>query len=246
MRTAHRLGLPTSATMMYGHVETPRQRVEPLIKIRDLQAECPPGRYGFVAFIPWIFRSSGTPARKEGVDAFFSPLEYLRIIALSRIVLSDIRHIQASWLTVGKETAQIALHGGADDMGSIMIEEKRRFVGRSPQPARCRRHPPRDPRGGFHAPAARPALPVQGIDRNFRPLSAFSVSLRRSEQEKSVPMKPDSAASGINRIVRGPTFRLRNEDERAGNLRRRRQFRIHVPSLLFSTVFAIIHAYIFH
>lgn len=123
MRTAHRLGLPTSATMMYGHVETPRQRVEHLIKIRDLQAECPPGRYGFVAFIPWIFRSSGTRLEKEGVDAFFSPLEYLRIIALSRIVLSDIRHIQASWLTVGKQTAQIALHGGADDMGSIMIEE---------------------------------------------------------------------------------------------------------------------------
>ena len=123
MRTAHRLGLPTSATMMYGHVETPRQRVEHLIKIRDLQAECPPGRYGLVAFIPWIFRSSGTRLEKEGVDAFFSPLEYLRIIALSRIVLSDIRHIQASWLTVGKETAQIALHGGADDMGSIMIEE---------------------------------------------------------------------------------------------------------------------------
>ena len=123
MRTAHRLGLPTSATMMYGHVETPRQRVEHLIKIRDLQAKCPPGRYGFVAFIPWIFRSSGTRLEKEGVDAFFSPLEYLRIIALSRIVLSDIRHIQASWLTVGKQTAQIALHGGADDMGSIMIEE---------------------------------------------------------------------------------------------------------------------------
>ena len=118
MRTAHRLGLPTSATMMYGHVETPRQRVEHLIKIRNLQAECPPGRYGFVAFIPWIFRSSGTRLEQEGVDAFFSPLEYLRTIALSRIVLSNIRHIQASW-----QTAQIALHGGADDMGSIMIEE---------------------------------------------------------------------------------------------------------------------------
>lgn len=65
MRTAHRLGLPTSATMMYGHVETPRQRVEHLIKIRDLQAECPPGRYGFVAFIPWIFRSSGIPGSKR-------------------------------------------------------------------------------------------------------------------------------------------------------------------------------------
>ena len=123
MRTAHRLGLPTSATMMYGHVETPRQRVEHLIKIRNLQAECPPGRYGCVAFSPWIFRSSGTRLEQEGGDAFFSPLESLRTIALSRIGLSNIRHIQASWLTVGKQTAQIALHGGADDMGSIMIEE---------------------------------------------------------------------------------------------------------------------------
>ncbi len=123
MRTAHRLNLATSATMMYGHVETLRQRVEHLVKIRDLQAECPPGNYGFIAFIPWIFRSSGTRLEAEGVKGAFSPQEYLRTIALSRIVLHNIRHIQASWLTVGKETAQMALHGGADDMGSIMIEE---------------------------------------------------------------------------------------------------------------------------
>jgi len=123
MRVAHRMNLPTSATMMYGHVETPRQRVEHLIKIRDLQAEAPPGNYGFIAFIPWIFRSAGTRLEKEGVVSDFSPSEYLRIIALSRIVLNNIKNIQASWLTVGKPTAQIALHAGANDMGSIMIEE---------------------------------------------------------------------------------------------------------------------------
>ena len=123
MRTAHRLGLATSATMMYGHVETPRQRIEHLIRIRDLQAECPAGNYGFIAFIPWIFRASGTQLEREGVSAQFVPLEYLRIIAISRIVLHNIRNIQASWLTVGKATAQMALHGGANDMGSIMIEE---------------------------------------------------------------------------------------------------------------------------
>ena len=123
MRTAHRLGLATSATMMYGHVETPRQRIEHLIRIRDLQAECPAGNYGFIAFIPWIFRASGTQLEREGVSARFVPLEYLRIIAISRIVLHNIRNIQASWLTVGKATAQMALHGGANDMGSIMIEE---------------------------------------------------------------------------------------------------------------------------
>ncbi len=123
MRTAHRMNLPTSATMMYGHVETPRQRVEHLIRLRDLQAGRPEGTYGFIAFIPWIFRSRGTRLEQEGVRSHFSPLEYLRIIALSRIVLHNIPNIQASWLTVGKSTAQMALHGGANDMGSIMIEE---------------------------------------------------------------------------------------------------------------------------
>lgn len=123
MRTAHRMGLATSATMMYGHVETPRQRIAHLLKIRDLQAECPPDCYGFTAFIPWIFRSTGTQLEREGVVTDFSPTEYLRMIAISRIVLHNIRNIQVSWLTVGKATAQVALHCGANDMGSIMIEE---------------------------------------------------------------------------------------------------------------------------
>ncbi len=123
MREAHRMNLPTSATMMYGHIETPRQIVQHLIRIRDLQAERPDGAHGFVAFIPWIFRSAGTALEREGIAGRFSPLEYLRIIALSRLVLNNIRNIQASWLTVGHQTAQMALHSGANDMGSIMIEE---------------------------------------------------------------------------------------------------------------------------
>jgi len=123
MHEAHTLGLATSATMMYGHVETPRQRVDHLLRIRDLQARCPEGKYGFIAFIPWIFRSTDTELERQGVTTRFSPLEYLRIIAVSRLVLCNIRNIQASWLTVGKATAQAALHSGANDMGSIMIEE---------------------------------------------------------------------------------------------------------------------------
>ena len=123
MRVAHRMGLCTSATMMYGHVETPRQRIDHLLAVRDLQARCPQGNYGFIAFIPWIFRSQGTRLEREGVVSRFSPTEYARIIAVSRLVLCNIRNIQASWLTVGKATAQVALHGGANDMGSIMIEE---------------------------------------------------------------------------------------------------------------------------
>ena len=123
MHEAHLMNLPTSATMMYGHIETPRQRVDHLLRIRDLQARCPEGNYGFIAFIPWIFRSSGTRLESEGVVTSFSPLEYIRIIAVSRLLLCNIRNIQASWLTVGKATAQAALHSGANDMGSIMIEE---------------------------------------------------------------------------------------------------------------------------
>lgn len=123
MHEAHLMNLPTSATMMYGHIETPRQRVDHLLTIRDLQARCPEGNWGFIAFIPWIFRSSGTRLESEGVKSQFSPLEYVRIIAISRLILNNIRNIQASWLTVGKATAQLALHSGANDMGSIMIEE---------------------------------------------------------------------------------------------------------------------------
>ena len=123
MHQAHEMNLPTSATMMYGHIETPRERIDHLLTIRDLQARCPEGNWGFVAFIPWIFRSTGTRLEREGVESHFSPLEYVRVIAVSRLILNNIRNIQASWLTVGKPTAQLTLHSGANDMGSIMIEE---------------------------------------------------------------------------------------------------------------------------
>ena len=123
MHEAHEMNLATSATMMYGHIETPHQRVDHLLRIRDLQDRCPEGNYGFLAFIPWIFRSTGTRLEAEGVKSNFSALEYIRVIAVSRLILNNIRNIQASWLTVGKATAQLALHSGANDMGSIMIEE---------------------------------------------------------------------------------------------------------------------------
>ncbi len=123
MHEAHEMNIPTTATMMYGHIETIEERIEHLIRLRDLQAECPEGNYGFTAFIPWIFRSEGTQLEQMGFTTHFSPTEYLRLIAVARLVLNNIRNIQASWLTVGKQTAQIALHSGANDMGSIMIEE---------------------------------------------------------------------------------------------------------------------------
>ena len=123
MHEAHQLGIPTTATMMYGHVEKPHQRIDHLITIRDLQAHKPEGSRGFTAFIPWVFCPKGTELEREGIAPRFSATEYIRIIAMSRIVLNNITNIQASWLTVGKEVAEIALKSGANDMGSIMIEE---------------------------------------------------------------------------------------------------------------------------
>ncbi len=123
MREAHELNFTTSATMMYGHIESERQRIDHLIRIREIQAAAPEGAWGFIAFIPWIFHSRGTQLEKEGVISHLSAAEYLRIIAISRLLLNNIRNIQASWLTVGKATAQVALHSGANDFGSIMIEE---------------------------------------------------------------------------------------------------------------------------
>jgi len=124
MREAHRLNLPTSATMMYGHIETAEERIEHLIKLRDLQAEKPDGSYGFITFIPWPFRDEGTSLLlKYGIKSSYTGYDYIRMIAISRIILNNIRNIQASILTVGKDIGMLSLHSGANDLGSIMIEE---------------------------------------------------------------------------------------------------------------------------
>ena len=109
--------------MMFGHIETPLERMEHLVRLRELQEIKPAGTPGFKAFIPWPFMSEGTLLGKSGDFKPILPIDYIRMIALSRIMLPNIENIQASWLTVGKETGQIALHAGANDLGSIMIEE---------------------------------------------------------------------------------------------------------------------------
>ncbi|HVZ57743.1 MAG TPA: cyclic dehypoxanthinyl futalosine synthase [Chitinophagaceae bacterium] len=124
MHEAHLLGITTSATMMFGHVETLAERFEHLIRLREVQELRPEGANGFLAFIPWTFQDVDTLlASIRGVHNLTTAEEYLRMIAISRIMLPNIRNIQASWLTVGKQTAQLSLHGGANDFGSIMIEE---------------------------------------------------------------------------------------------------------------------------
>jgi cyclic dehypoxanthinyl futalosine synthase len=124
MEAAHQLKLTTSATMMFGHVETLRERFEHLVLLREVQAKKPADAKGFIAFIPWPFQDDGTLLRRhKGIRNTVSGEEYIRMLALSRIMLPNIDNIQASWLTVGKQVAQICLHAGANDFGSIMIEE---------------------------------------------------------------------------------------------------------------------------
>lgn len=124
MHEAHLLNITTSATMMFGHVETIEERFEHLVKIREVQSRKPDNAKGFLAFIPWTFQDVDTLlTRIRGVHNLTTTEEYIRMIALSRIMLPNVKNIQASWLTVGKPTAQMCLHAGANDFGSIMIEE---------------------------------------------------------------------------------------------------------------------------
>jgi cyclic dehypoxanthinyl futalosine synthase len=124
MAEAHQLHVTTSATMMFGHVETLAERMEHLVRLRDVQSRKPAEAKGFNAFIPWTFQDVDTLlTRIRGVHNLTTPEEYIRMIAISRIMLPNIKNIQASWLTVGKQTAQLCLHAGANDFGSIMLEE---------------------------------------------------------------------------------------------------------------------------
>ncbi len=124
MHEAHKQDITTSATMMFGHVETITERFEHLVKLREVQAKKPAHAKGFIAFIPWTFQDVDTLlARIRGIQNLTTADEYIRMIALSRIMLPNVKNIQASWLTVGKQVAQMCLHAGANDFGSIMIEE---------------------------------------------------------------------------------------------------------------------------
>jgi len=123
MKEAHQMGLLTSATMVFGHVETMEERIDHLLTLRDLQARKPKDAPGFLSFICWPMQTRGTELAKKYKIPPITPVEYLRTIAISRILLHNIPNIQVSWLTVGLPTARLCLHAGANDMGSIMIEE---------------------------------------------------------------------------------------------------------------------------
>jgi cyclic dehypoxanthinyl futalosine synthase len=115
MEEAHRLGMRTTATMMFGSKEKPEDIVEHLFRVREIQAKTG----GFTAFIPWTFQPDNTELGGETA----SGIEYLKVLALSRIVLDNVANIQASWVTQGARMAQVALFFGANDLGGTMLEE---------------------------------------------------------------------------------------------------------------------------
>jgi cyclic dehypoxanthinyl futalosine synthase len=132
MREAHRIGMRTSITMMFGHIETIPERIEHLRLIRDLQDETG----GFTAFITWTFQPDNTPLGRmkplpadsrgepDGKHLLLADAhEYLRMLALARIFLDNIDNLQSSWVTQGPAIGQLALFFGANDMGSVMMEE---------------------------------------------------------------------------------------------------------------------------
>lgn len=116
MRQAHHIGLPTTATMMYGSIETDEERIEHMNVLRELQDETG----GFTAFIPWFYVPFKTPLRGKEATA----LEYLRVLAVSRLYMDNFPHLQASWLTPGLKMGQLALFYGCDDMGGVIIEDR--------------------------------------------------------------------------------------------------------------------------
>ena len=117
MREAHKQGIPGTATMMFGSVESLEDRVQHMRAIRDLQDETG----GFRAFIPWSFQAGRTAL--EGTTQVATGVDYLMTLAVSRLYLDNVPHIQASWVTQGLQIGQVALRFGADDLGSTMIEE---------------------------------------------------------------------------------------------------------------------------
>jgi cyclic dehypoxanthinyl futalosine synthase len=115
MEVAHGLGLKTTATMMFGHVETLEERIEHLLHLRDLQDKT----HGFTAFIAWTFQPANTALPRDEETSF----QYLRLLAVARVMLDNFPNLQASWVTQGGKIGQVSLRFGANDFGSLMIEE---------------------------------------------------------------------------------------------------------------------------
>ena len=120
MESAHGMAIPSTATMMFGHVETIKERIEHLERLRTLQDKT----QGFTAFITWGFQPGNTQLQGDsGIKTAITGFEYLKTLAISRIFLDNFRNLQSSWVTQGPKVGQLSLYYGANDMGSTMMEE---------------------------------------------------------------------------------------------------------------------------
>jgi cyclic dehypoxanthinyl futalosine synthase len=120
MEHAHGMGIPTTATMMFGHVETLEERIEHLARLRELQDKT----QGFTAFIAWGFQPGNTQLQGDtNIKTSVTGFEYLKTLAISRIFLDNFNNLQSSWVTQGPKIGQVSLYYGANDMGSTMMEE---------------------------------------------------------------------------------------------------------------------------
>ena len=175
---AHEVGFKTTATMMYGHVESDADVVETLQHIRDVQdlADKNDNDGGFTAFIPWSYKRENTALGKQ-VETEAGPNRYVRIIALSRIYLDNMPHIQASWFSEGRKTGQIALHFGADDFGGTLFDENVMLA------------------AGFYNRTTEDEVRSLISDAGFRPaqrLTNYEI-VREFEREVSIPAASSSA-----------------------------------------------------
>ena len=191
-RTAHQLGMRTTATMMFGVGETFEQRINHFEVVRRLQEETG----GFTAFIPWSFQPGHTALGGRGWDEA-TRVEYLKVLAISRLYLDNIENVQASWVTQGLKVLEMGLHFGGNDVGSVMLEENVVKAAGTQQLHHRRRAAPHHPRCRLQARAARHALPHHVPELGTDEFEARMIHLIVSLSTKS-----------STRIRRGVSLRL--------------------------------------
>ena len=236
-RTAHALGMRTTATMMFGCGEEFRHRVNHLERLRRIQEDTG----GFTAFIPWIFAPDNTPLGKKVPEA--TAVDYLKTLAISRLYLDNIDHIQSSWLTPGIKVCQVGLQFGADDVGSILIEENVVYAAGVRNRTNEGELAPHHHRCGLHPASARHAVSLlrpEAATANFRSRSASQLQLtiitegrlplpRRAHQQSQ---NPDQRRHGDNRQSQCKTFaglfHLFSAFRVQGNLQIAESFRLQV------------------
>ena len=188
METAHGLGVESTATFMMGTGETNAERIEHLRMIRDVQDRTG----GFRVFIPWTYQPENNHL-KGRTQA--TSLEYLRMIAVARLFFDNVTHLQGSWLTTGKDVGQLTLHFGADDLGSIMLEENVVSSAGRPAPLQPHRAHRADPRRRPHPGPARHALPPPRRARRPRATTRSTTASPRTSRSTALPLVPAQRAA---------------------------------------------------